>query len=121
MHVALSEVAATQNVPVVDVRRLIEKQTPDGIPGAEWLMDHVHPTITGHQAIAQALLEQLVQMDVVQPRAAWDGYRQEAYRNHVANLDTPYFVRGKERLEGQRLWTTGRARKLYGPAPGKSE
>ena len=80
--------AATQSVPVVDVRRLIEEKTQDGIPGAEWLMDHVHPTISGHQAIAQSLLEQLVQMDIVEPRAAWDGYRQDAYRNHLANLDT---------------------------------
>ena len=50
------------NVPLVDIRSLVEQQTPDGIPGSEWLVDHVHPSIEGHQLIADALFENLVSL-----------------------------------------------------------
>lgn len=120
MHEALADMADAYSVPVVDVRRFVEQKTPDGIPGAEWLIDHVHPTISGHQAIAELLMERLIHMGIVRPRAAWESYRQEAYRDHLATLDAPYFARGKERLEGQRLWTEGHARRLHRPASGSA-
>jgi lysophospholipase L1-like esterase len=116
MYPVLANVARTNGVPLVDVRALIESRTPDGIPGNEWLMDHVHPTISGHQLIAAALIAELERMGLVHPRPGWERTRESAYRNHLAHLETPYFVRAKERLDGQRKWTEGRARKQSRPA-----
>ena len=115
MHEALAEVARAYRVPLVDARALFREHTPDGILGNELLLDHVHPTISGHQLIAQALLGELVHMGLARPQPGWEGRRQEAYRKHLGSLDTPYFARAKERLEGQRRWTEGRARRLAKP------
>ena len=34
---------------------MFERQSEAGIVGDEWLLDHVHPSIQGHQQIADAL------------------------------------------------------------------
>jgi lysophospholipase L1-like esterase len=110
MHEALAEVANDCRLPMVDALSLFEQQTSDGILGNELLLDHVHPTINGHQMIADELLRELESMGVVQPRRGWQTRRDQLYREHLATLDAPYFARAKERLEGQRRWTEGRVR-----------
>jgi hypothetical protein len=110
MHDALAEVAADSGLPMIDARRLLEEQTQDGILGDELLLDHVHPTINGHQMIADELLRELVALGVVELVPGWQARRERLYREHLATLDAPYFARAKERLEGQRRWTEGRVR-----------
>jgi hypothetical protein len=115
MYEVLAQVARRNRVPLVDVRALIEDRTPDHIPGQEWLMDHVHPTISGHQLIAESLFHQMEQMGLVHASPEWQQQRDAAFREHLAKLDTPYFLRAKERLDGQRRWTEGRAFKQHTP------
>jgi lysophospholipase L1-like esterase len=113
MYAALAQVASRNKVPLVDIRALIEDRTPDHIPGQEWLLDHVHPTISGHQLIAESLFHQMEHMGLVHTRPGWQQQRDVAFREHLAQLDTPYFLRAKERLDGQRKWTEGRAFKQH--------
>lgn len=109
MHQALRRVAAASGTPLVDARRLFEGLSPDGIPGEELLLDHVHPSIRGHQLIADALLGEVMRVAAVHPRPGWEARRDLLYRRHLERLEAPYFVRGRERLDGQRKWTQGRA------------
>ena len=37
---------------------------------------------------------------------------ENAVKEHLSKLDQDYYVRGKQRLEGLRLWTMGRAGQL---------
>jgi len=80
-----------------------------GIPGGYLLVDHVHPSITGHQLIANALADEMVRQGFVQPVPDWTSNRDRLYRKHLASLDDFYFSKGLERLERVRRWTQGKA------------
>ncbi|MHC4284594.1 MAG: hypothetical protein ACYSWZ_16715 [Planctomycetota bacterium] len=70
MHEIIGEVADRYKVPLVDVRRLTEQRTTGGIAGNEWLLDQVHPNITCHRLIADALYEVMENKGIVQTRPA---------------------------------------------------
>ena len=99
-------------VPVVDIRGLFESRSRDGIPGRQLLIDHVHPTIHGHQLISDVLIDALVNLGIVVPRVGWRSQRQQVFRAHLGSLDMVYFEAGKERLRGLRNWAAGRSQKL---------
>ncbi len=75
--VAISrEVAAARGVPHVDYPRLLAAASGhEPRPrGSDWFLDHVHPTIEGHQLLARVLLERLHEIGwlFVDPRTASD-------------------------------------------------
>ncbi|WP_345682777.1 hypothetical protein [Novipirellula caenicola] len=114
----LRQVAAITDTPLVPSRQRFEMQSKGGIPGQNWLLDHVHPTIPGHQSIAAELMSTLEAMEVVSPRDDWQVERERRYQAHWETLTPVYFERGKQRLEGLRLWSEGRAKKLRGDVKG---
>ncbi|HCO27437.1 MAG TPA: hypothetical protein DIT97_32210, partial [Gimesia maris] len=81
-------------------------------PGSEWLVDHVHPSIEGHQLIADALFENLVSLQFFPPPANWQSNRDQLRQAHLNSLPEEYFLRGalrSRRLEG---WSRGRSQKI---------
>ncbi len=76
------DVAARRGVPLIDFAALVDRQSKDGIPGADWFLDHVHPTIEGNQRLARELTKELVEMHVVTAQPSWtpDGFRRVAQR-----------------------------------------
>ena len=111
MHASLFDLAQEYQVPLVDIHNLVEQQTPDGIPGSEWLVDHVHPSIEGHQLIADALYEKLVALQLFPQPADWQSKRDQLRQEHLSSLPEEYFLRGalrSKRLEG---WSRGRSQK----------
>ncbi len=59
------DVAETNDVPVIDFVRMMEKRAEDGIPGDESFLDHVHPTVDGHRLLALTLLDEMQAMGIV--------------------------------------------------------
>lgn len=112
MHDILRHVAREHDLELVDVRQRITRESPQHLVGDEWMLDHVHPSIRGHQLIADMLLEVLARGGDVQRTPGWEARRGALYRRHLGTLPTAYFARGKERLEGLRRWTEGRVNKL---------
>ena len=108
MHGAIRDVAHVRNVPLVDARALFEGVSDRGIPGSDWLVDHVHPSIRGHQLLAEALFEKLERMEVVRPDPGTEERRDGLYREHLDSLSTFYFAKGTSRLEALRKWAAGR-------------
>ena len=108
MHEALLDIAASSGTPVVDARQLIAELCRGGIPDQSWLVDHVHPTIRGHQRIADAIADSLVQQGVVHPPPDWPQQRKDAYQAHWDSLEPIYFETGRQRLEILRQWARGR-------------
>lgn len=108
-HRRLLRVAERTGTPVVDIQRLFEGMSRGGIPGRDWLIDHVHPTVLGHQRIANAVIDRLISMGIVTPMADWRAGRDMAYQRHLASLDRSYFELGRKRLERLRRWAQGRA------------
>lgn len=112
MHAALQHVTRQTGTPFVDVRRAFEQQAELGIPGNDQLVDHVHPSLDGHQRIADLLFQRMVEQRLVVPRPNWEQRRQELYRTNYATLPSNYFPDSQARLQGLLRWTQGRANEL---------
>jgi len=107
MHDAILDVAAQYRTGLVDVKLLIEQRTEDGIPGDEWLLDHVHPTIAGHQLIADSLYRAMEDMGLVRTPDGWRATRDELWLRHLSSLNGAYYARGAARLERLHEWSRG--------------
>ena len=102
----LVSICRQANVPCLDLHTLLGKECPQGILGDEILVDHVHPSIRGHQLIANALLEHLSEtFGAREPRQA--AARAKVYQSHLDSLDALYSAHGQQRLRNLHLWTKG--------------
>jgi lysophospholipase L1-like esterase len=105
---ALREVATETLTPLVDAHQLLEQRTAEKILGDFWLVDHVHPSVAGHQAIAVAILKEMAREGEVEPVEESEARWQAAFQTHLASLPPIYFERGLRTLELLRGWTKGR-------------
>lgn len=113
MNAAVLQIAATDGVPLLDADRLFAEHSDGGIPGGEWLIDHVHPTIAGHQLLADEISSLLIAQGAVStPAADWQQVRKVRYQQHFDALEPLYFEKGMQRLRGLTDWAAGRARQL---------
>lgn len=107
MYVRQQELARNSGTPIVDARRLLEERSAQGIAGDDWYTDHVHPTLDGHQQIAQQIAATMRQRRWPAPLAEWDPQqRRQAYQQHLRRLGNNYRIKGKERVG----WLEGWAR-----------
>lgn len=109
MNESILSVAARSGTAVVDVRRMFEQLSEAGIPSGYLLLDHVHPSIAGHQLIADALTDELVRRGVANLPPDWKQRQKDMLANHLESLDDMYFAKGQQRLERLRGWTQGKA------------
>lgn len=109
MNETVLRIARETATPLVDADALFTSRSRGGIPGDEWLVDHVHPSIDGHQLLANAIADELVTLGVVRPEASWLSDRDRKYREHLAGLDHLYFLHGQQRLRNEQGWAHGRA------------
>ncbi len=105
---AFFEAASESGTPAIDAQRLFAQESRGGLVGDDQLVDHIHPSIAGHQRLANALADELIREGVLAPAASWRQARDLKYEEHLAQLDTAYYVEGKRRLEGLRTWAEGR-------------
>ncbi len=108
MRQRLREVAGSSGTPLLDAHELFATRSRGGITGPEWLVDHVHPNVQGHQLMADAVADELVRAGIVHPGPNWTEQRQQAYTNQVAGLPSNYFARAEARLEGVLRWANGK-------------
>lgn len=106
----LKLVASSEQVPLIDVAGMFQRKSRDGIPGGFYLVDHVHPSITGHQMIADLLMQEAIAERWVKPEDDWQRIRQQRYQEQMAALDDRYFMEAQRRLRGLTLWAQGRAK-----------
>jgi tetratricopeptide (TPR) repeat protein len=102
------------HIPYLDLQVLMKGHTSAAVLGSEMLVDHVHPSIHGHQIIAEATAELLFENLLIDQKSTnWESKRDEAYKAHFETLDPLYYSHGKLRLENLLLWTKG---ETEGPA-----
>ncbi|RLE29765.1 MAG: hypothetical protein DRJ61_13900 [Acidobacteria bacterium] len=66
------EVAAQRSLGLTDFEAVADRHTPEGIPGSNLFLDHVHPTIEGNGLLARSILDDLIKDLVVVPSADWN-------------------------------------------------
>jgi lysophospholipase L1-like esterase len=108
---AVLEAARPPDAGLVDVRKLFERLSGDGIPG-KFMLDHIHPSIEGHRLIADALTEELIGQGVVDPVADWREGQDQKAREYVDSLGRLYVEKGREQLEALKLWTMGKGSRV---------
>ncbi len=111
MRDAISDVAARYDAPLLDAQALIEGRSENSIAGAQWLLDHVHPSIAGHKLIADAFLEIMRDMGLVQPAenpGGWRAARDKLWEEHLSSLDGLYYRKGAARQKMLQTWSRGR-------------
>ena len=109
MEAALHDIARGAGAPLLDSHALLEARTPNCILGRLWLIDHIHPTIDGHQLIAAELVTHMADMNLVAPASDWEPRAATACAAHVESLPDLYFLRGEQTMERVRYWSQGRA------------
>lgn len=108
MHTVTRDIADRHHVPLIDVVSLLEQRSPSGIPGKECLLDHVHPSIESHQAIADALFATMEQMQLTHRSEGWSAARTDLWQRHLSSLNPAYYAHGLARLERLTQWSRGR-------------
>ncbi len=103
MRDAIQQVASDYTISLVDAQLLFERLTDDHITGHEWLVDHVHPSIVGHQRLAAVLVDRMIALQLVHPRTGWQAERDASFNRHWQSLGPLYYFRGQQRLRGLRL------------------
>ncbi len=119
---SLAETARQFGLPFIDLQTLLEAESDFDSLGSDLLVDHVHPTIAGHQRIAEAVVETILaegwlRTPAPAKPAEWAERRRKLFQANMESLPPQYFVHGQMRLENLRLWTEGRAEGLPPAAP----
>lgn len=107
MNQVVLEIAADTSTPLVDVRAMFEDLSEHRIPGGYLLLDHVHPSVHGHQLIAEAIVKCMQREGLVHPGDDWKRQQDLRFADHLQGLPDIYFSRGLEKLDRLRRWTQG--------------
>lgn len=105
----LAHIAKKRSVPHIDLQTVLMKASGTEILGDSYLIDHVHPSIEGHQVIALELLETLKTQGFVELDSGWQVTAKKRFREHFDSLPSVYFAKGRMRLKNLQLWAAGRA------------
>lgn len=68
----VSEAASENGAGLVDFAGMMQEASPDGIPGDEHFLDHVHPSIETHRMLALAIVDEMIEMDIANRTSAFD-------------------------------------------------
>jgi hypothetical protein len=117
MNEAVIAIARQTRTPLVDACRLFERLNPGGIPGHQWLVDHEHPFIRGQQVLTGELVSELMRLNVLRPKPGWEETRDRRFAQHLAALDTVYFIHGQQHFETLARWAEGLIMKEQPLAP----
>ena len=105
----LATIARRYDQVFVDLHDILERESGYMALGSELLVDHVHPSIRGHQLIGTRLVDVLVAEGWAENKAAdWREEQAAAFARHLEALPGSYYAHGNLRLENLRLWTQGR-------------
>jgi len=105
----IAAVARATRTPLVDTEELIASLSDSGLPDNQWLVDHVHPTVEGHQRIAAALFGKMAELGYVKPVPDWEAEQRRLYAENLKSLNPAYFARGQLRLQAVQRWARGLA------------
>ena len=108
MRAFVNQLCEKNNIPHIDLQPLLAAYSDEPIIGDEILVDHVHPSIKGHQFIGEETAQLLFDSFLTQPpEENWKSKRAEAYKTHFNTLDGLYYSHGQIRLENLMDWTKG--------------
>ena len=109
-----TEVAAERRVPLIDFVALQDARSTNGVPGETVFVDHVHPTIDSHRALALEILDAMAEAGIAVPaltRSTADRVRREV----TGRIDPAAHARALMNLSKVLGWA-GKVLEAYGLA-----
>ena len=109
----IREISNQFSVPLVDIEAEFENLSPHKIPGSQYLIDHVHPTIEGNQLIAEKITRTLQKRTIIPPKRTIDSTKlAESYQRILTSLPDDYFMEGVLNLAKVLGWAGKEEEKL---------
>ena len=109
---SLAQIALRHHVPFVDLHAFLEEQSDFLSLGSDLLVDHVHPSIKGHQLVAGEVVKAFVKEGWVKAGELELELGSESlkavFQRHLDSLSPIYYLHGRMRLDNLTLWTKGR-------------
>jgi Flp pilus assembly protein TadD len=68
----VADVARTKNTGFVDFVHIINENSPNGIAGSKFFLDHVHPTIEGNRLLALAIMKEMSKEGFIPGPSMWN-------------------------------------------------
>ncbi|QDS93770.1 hypothetical protein FF011L_25430 [Roseimaritima multifibrata] len=106
------EAPKDQVIRLLDVPQLFASEASNDVCQPALFVDHVHPQIHGgHTRIAAELFTQLSSigpLGLTSSKASSED-RTAAVNAYLGGINEAYYHRGKQRIEGLRMWAKGRA------------
>jgi len=99
------EIAAEHGVPVIDAQDLVEARSPEGIPGNDRYLDHVHPGLDTHQQIARGVMDEMIHAGLWRDAAISDEARRRMNAAHLSSLAANYMPNAMRRVEWLDNWS----------------
>lgn len=81
----VANIALENDNGLVDFARMIKENSPDGIPGEEYFLDHVHPSIEANRMLALAIIDEMIRKGSVTPTSTWNDAAISKITQHVKN------------------------------------
>ncbi|KPJ89995.1 MAG: hypothetical protein AMS18_11815 [Gemmatimonas sp. SG8_17] len=101
----VADVARARNAGLVDFEHIVDERSPDGIPGSELFLDHVHPTIEGNRLLALAIVQEMTHEGIVSPAATWNAAAIAEISERLENsLDEQAHAMALKNLSKVLLW-----------------
>lgn len=101
----LESVASEYGLLLVNAEIAIADTCLNGIPGFDRYVDHVHPTIEGHQIIATAIANRLNETKLLPLQLEKiEAQRTPAFTQHIEELPPRYFADGRRRVHWLESW-----------------
>ncbi|NNK64525.1 MAG: SGNH/GDSL hydrolase family protein, partial [Gemmatimonadetes bacterium] len=95
----VAEIAERRSTGLVDFEAMMDAASADGIPGDDYFLDHVHPSIEAHGVLGLAILDELVAMGVASPAPSWgDAAIADISDRVVASIDEAAHARALANL-----------------------
>ena len=113
LNAVLRRVSAETKTPLIDFCERIKNESRHGMVDSQWMLDHVHPTIAGHQLLAEQVRDWLVdskEFDLAGD-PTWRARAAADWKAHLQNLPASYFTEGAKRLSSLNRWARGRGDK----------
>ena len=108
MRTFVNDYCQSNNIPSLDLQPLLRNFSGEMVIGSGILVDHVHPSIKGHQFIGEETANLLFKSVLPQPTTPnWKAGRSTAYKKQFNSLDGLYYSHGQIRLDNLMDWTKG--------------
>ena len=105
MQQTIRDLASQEQVWLFDVDAMFQSVSDNGLVGDQWLIDHVHPRLEGHQMLGEHLADLLIQKEWIRPSENdWQRHRTLVYREHLQELGEDYFFMENN---GSKGWSCG--------------